>query len=221
MNRVMGLCSVVLVMGLGGCGSGGVAKMLESEGIATPAGTEEAAKAPPRSAKGFPKDDDAPTEVPNIDGPWTSNWGDPLRFSQNGETATATFDMGGKMDCTWNGKSRFNCSWSNNQGGKGLAQVWWDTDRPVGQWANSKNLNDWGTLKFSPWRDGPAVLGPVTTTGGAAGTCNTTNECSSTPDQACINGACASSIGMKCAAQSDCGPVRRNVECKRNVCSTK
>ena len=221
MNRVMGLFSVMLVMGLGGCGSGGVARMLESEGIAAPAGAEEAAKAPPRSAKGFPVDDDAPTEVPNIDGPWASNWGDPLRFSQSGETATATFDMDGKMDCAWNGKSRFNCSWSNNQGGKGLAQVWWDTDRPVGQWANKSNLNDWGTLKFSAWRDGPPVLGPVTTMGSPEGLCITNNQCIGLPDKICIDGVCVRSLGMKCAGQSDCGSSRRDVECKRNVCTAK
>lgn len=191
MKRFSGLCAVLFVCsGLGACGSKLFGDLLESEGIAAPAKSSDPdPQLSPKTAKGYPQDDDAPTEVPRIDGYWTSNWGKPLYFQQHNEWVSGQFDNGGRMECRWNGKSRFNCTWNTRDGASGLAQVWWEGDGPVGHWAAQKNLKEWGSLEFVHYTPKPVAASssgstsssrPSTSSGSSSSTTSSSSTSSST-----------------------------------------
>jgi hypothetical protein len=204
----------LVVSGLAGCGSNPFGAIMESEGVAEPAASnKESPQSSPKTAKGFPKDDDQPTAVPDINGSWSSNWGKPISFQQYGDTAWARFDGGGRMDCAWNGKSRFHCTWTSNKG-KGLAQIWWQDGGPVGRWANQNNLKEWGTLEFGPWTSEP------TTTTTATGSCSSNINCHD-HDTICVAGQCVSSLGKVCGNDQECGLYYRDLRCINNACMPK
>lgn len=213
----------MLVCGVGvfaGCGSNPIGRVLESEGIAAPAEAEKAAKAPPKNRAGYPVDNDEPKERPNLAGKWQSSWADPLHINQDGDRVYGNFDRNGTFDCTWNQKSRFDCTWKSDQG-EGLAQLWWEYDRPMGHWMNTK-WNEWVELDFIPWTDNRGQGGSSTTSSasGLGGSCESNQGCSD-PDTRCMNNKCVASTGTKCSTASDCSPISNRYGCSRQVCTPR
>lgn len=218
MNRLIAICGVAM---LGACGTNPIGRALESEGIAAPADMEKAAKAPPKNRAGYPVDNDEPRSRPTLAGMWAGTWADPLTIGQEGDRVYGNFDRNGTFDCLWNQKSRFDCTWKSDQG-TGLAQLWWDHDRPGGHWMNTK-WNEWVELRFIPWNDLERHEGGKSTTrapSAVGGACEYNQNCAD-PDSRCLHNKCVSSAGTKCSSASDCSPTANRYDCKRQVCTPR
>ncbi len=210
------------VVALSACGTNPIGRMLESEGIAAPAEAEKQMNAPPVNRAGYPVDDDAPASRPTLSGQWVSSWADPLFISQEGDRVFGKFDRNGTFDCMWNQKSRFDCTWKSDQG-TGLAQLWWDTDRPAGHWVNKNWGDEWVGLRFSPWNDLERVQGGTSTSSSASGlggACEYNQNCAD-PDTRCVNSKCVASTGTKCSIAGDCSSISNRYDCKRQVCTPR
>lgn len=211
--KMLMVCGGVMV--LAACGTNPIGRVLESEGIAAPVEAEKAMKEPAKTREGYPADDDSPSSRPTLEGKWQSSWADPLTISQDGDRVFGKFDRNGNFDCMWNQKSRFDCTWTSDQG-SGLAQLWWDTDRPAGHWVNKKWGNEWVGLTFVPWTDKERGPGPTSTSTSASqigGSCNSNQGCAD-PDSRCMNSKCVASPGTKCSVASDCSPISNRYDCK-------
>lgn len=208
MTRAVGICLAASIAM--GCSGNPLGRVLESEGIAAPAGAENAS-----ASTDYPADSGPATQRPNLAGKWISGLADPLEIQQDGDRVFGKFDRNGTFDCKWNQKSRFNCTWKSDQG-EGLMQLWWETDRPVGHRVNKTTGGEWLEIDFSPWTDkrgSGGVSGPP-----SDGSCSNNAHCSDY-DTRCIDGRCVKSAGTKCTLSTDCSQRGNRFDCKNQVCT--